>query len=75
MYIGYAASDVMKAESEYSAAHKGLWKLETQEIHDKVSEFRAEHIRELSADGCEADYSLIRDSVFARLDMIYGFNK
>ena len=75
MYIGYAASDVMKAESEYSAAHEGLWKLETQEIHDKVSEFRAELIRQLSADGCEADYSLIRDSVFARLDMIYGFNK
>lgn len=75
MYIGYAASDVMKAESEYSAAHNGLWKLETQEIHDKVSEFRAELIRQLSADGCEADYSLIRDSVFARLDMIYGFNK
>lgn len=75
MYIGYAASDVMKAESEYNAAHKGLWKLETQEIHDKVSEFRAELIRQLSADGCEADYSLIRDSVFARLDMIYGFNK
>lgn len=75
MYIGYAASDVMKAESEYSAAHKELWKLETQEIHDKVSEFRAELIRQLSADGCEADYSLIRDSVFARLDMIYGFNK
>lgn len=75
MYIGYAASDVMKAESEYSAVHKGLWKLETQEIHDKVSEFRAELIRQLSADGCEADYSLIRDSVFARLDMIYGFNK
>ena len=75
MYIGYAASDVMKAESEYSAAHGGLWKLETQEIHDKVSEFRAELIRQLSADGCEADYSLIRDSVFARLDMIYGFNK
>ena len=75
MYIGYAASDVMKAESEYSAAHEGLWKLETQEIHDKVSEFRTELIRQLSADGCEADYSLIRDSVFARLDMIYGFNK
>ena len=75
MYIGYAASDVMKAESEYSAAHKGLWKLETQEIHDKVSEFRAELIRQLSADGCEADYSLIKDCVFARLDMIYGFNK
>ena len=75
MYIGYAASDVMKAESEYSAAHEGLWKLETQEIHDKVSEFRAELIRQLSADGSEADYSLIRDSVFARLDMIYGFNK
>ena len=51
MYIGYAASDVMKAESEYSAAHEGLWKLETQEIHDKVSEFRAELIRQLSADG------------------------
>ena len=75
MYIGYAASDVMKAESEYSAAHEGLWKLETQEIHDKVGEFRAELIRQLSADDCEADYSLIRDSVFARLDMIYGFNK
>ena len=75
MYIGYAASDVMKAESEYSAAREGLWKLETQEIHDKVSEFRTELIRQLSADGCEADYSLIRDSVFARLDMIYGFNK
>ena len=75
MYIGYAASDVMKAESEYSAAHEGLWKLETQEIHDKVSEFRTELVRQLSADGCEADYSLIRDSVFARLDMIYGFNK
>ena len=74
MYIGYAASDVMKAESEYSAAHEGLWKLETQEIPDKVSEFRAELIRQLSADG-EADYSLIRDCVFARLDMIYGFNK
>ena len=75
MYIGYAASDVMKAESEYSAAHEGLWKLETQEIHDKVSEFRTELIRQLSADGCEADYSLIRDSVLAKLDMIYGFNK
>ena len=75
MYIGYAASDVMKAESEYSAAHEGLWKLETQEIHDKVSEFRAELIRQLSADGCEADYSLIRDSVFATHDKIYGFNK
>ena len=75
MYIGYAASDVMKAESEYSAAREGLWKLETQEIYNKVSEFRTELIRQLSADGCEADYSLIRDSVFARLDMIYGFNK
>ena len=75
MYIGYAASDVMKAESEYSAPHDGLLKLETQEIHGKVSEFRAELIRQLSADGCEADYSLVRDSVFARLDMIYGFNK
>lgn len=74
MYIGYAASDVMKAESEYSAAHKGLWKLETQEIYDKVSEFRTELIRQLSA-GCEADYSLIRECVFARLDMIYRFNK
>ena len=75
MYIGYAASDVMKAESEYSAAHEGLWKLETQETHSRVGEFRAELIRQLSADGCEADYSLIRDCVFARLDMIYGFNK
>ena len=63
MYIGYAASDVMKAESEYRAAHS------------RVGEFRSELIKQLSADGCEADYSLIRDSVFAKLDMIYGFNK
>ena len=75
MYIGYAASDVMKAESEYSAALEGLWKLATQETHDKVSEFRSELIKQLSADGCETDYSLVRDCVFAKLDMIYGFNK
>ena len=75
MYTGYAADRILAAESEYAHAHEGLWKLETKEIHEKISEFRIKFINELTARDGNAEYSEIKSRVFEALDRIYGFSK
>ena len=75
MYTGYAADRILAAESEYAHAHEGLWKLETKEIHEKISEFRIKFINELTARDGNAEYSEIKSRVFEALNRIYGFSK
>ena len=75
MYTGYAVDRILAAESEYAHAHEGLWKLETKEIHEKISEFRIKFINELTARDGNAEDSEIKSRVFEALDRIYGFSK
>ena len=75
MYTGYAADRILAAESEYAHAHEGLWKLETKEIHEKISEFRIKFINELTARDGNVEYSEIKSRVFEALNRIYGFSK